>query len=55
MNFIQQYQQAQSLQESQSEAWGEDDLRVDLLVRQIEFCDVITSQQNRSVDASRAK
>lgn len=42
VNFIQQYQQAQSLQEA-GQSLGEDDLRsvADLLIEQIEFCDVM--------------
>lgn len=42
VNFIQQYQQAQTLQEA-GQSLGEDDLRsvADLLIEQIEFCDVM--------------
>ncbi|MGO2157726.1 MAG: GTP-binding protein, partial [Serratia proteamaculans] len=42
VNFIQQYQQAQSLQDA-GQSLGEDDLRsvADLLIEQIEFCDVM--------------
>lgn len=42
VNFIQQYQRAQSLQEA-GQSLGEDDLRsvADLLIEQIEFCDVM--------------
>ncbi|WP_199636013.1 zinc metallochaperone GTPase ZigA [Serratia sp. PAMC26656] len=42
VNFMQQYQQAQTLQEA-GQSLGEDDLRsvADLLIEQIEFCDVM--------------
>lgn len=42
VNFMQQYQEAQTLQEA-GQSLGEDDLRsvADLLIEQIEFCDVM--------------
>ncbi|ACS85517.1 zinc metallochaperone GTPase ZigA [Musicola paradisiaca] len=54
VNFLQQYQEAQSLQEA-GESLGEDDERSvsELLIEQIEFCDVLLVSKTDEMDAEQ--